>query len=96
MYGARMSAVLDQLEQRVNAVADLVRSLRREVTRLEHELADRPALQAAAHQPQPPSPAAPAAAEAALIEEISRLRDQRALLRERVRGLIREIDQVAW
>jgi FtsZ-binding cell division protein ZapB len=89
-----MSAVLDQLEERVNAVADLVRNLRREVSRLEHELADRPLLQPTIPQPSPPPPASPA--DAALLEEITRLRDERALVRERVRGLIREIDQVAW
>lgn len=92
-----MSAVLDQIEERVNAVADLVRSLRREISRLERELADRPVLQPTFTQQPSPAPAPPPSpADDGLLEEISRLRDERALVRERVRSLIREIDQVAW
>ena len=92
-----MSAVLDQLEERVNAVTDLVRMLRREVVRLEHELADRPILQPAAPQPPPRAPAPPPPpVDDGLLTEIARLRDERAVVRERVRSLIREIDQVAW
>jgi hypothetical protein len=91
-----MSAVLDQIEERVNAVADLVRKLRREIARLEHELAERPVLQPAVPHPPPLVPVPPPPVDDGLLTEIARLRDERAVVRERVRSLIREIDQVAW
>jgi hypothetical protein len=91
-----MSAALDQLEKRVNAVADLVLHLRQEVARLELEIAEH-------SQPVPPAPTPPPPLAQTLpppdntaLEELARLRAERALVRERIRGLIREIDQVSW
>ena len=96
-----MNPVIDQLEERVSAVAALVKNLRGEVVRLERELAAR-----AAAAPAPPAPQAalpqatpspvPACDEDSLREEIALLRAERELVRERISGLIREIDQVSW
>lgn len=86
-----MEAVIDRLEDRVNAVGELVLRLRREVARLERELAVRPAV------PSPPPAAMPGGCpDEHLLEELSRLRAERAAVRERIRGLIKEIDQVSW
>jgi len=81
------------LEERVTAVADLVRHLRREVARLERELAECPPPPAPPAQPllSPPAPS-----DERLLQEIARFREERAVVRERIRGLIREIDQVSW
>ncbi|HEY5999281.1 MAG TPA: cell division protein ZapB [bacterium] len=87
-----MAASIDILEDRVDAVADLVQRLRREVARLERELAER---QSVAPPLSPASKDCPPADEQ-LLEEISRLRAERAAVRERISGLIREIDQVSW
>jgi hypothetical protein len=88
-----MTEAMDRLEERVNAVGDLVRHLRSEVTRLERALAECPPVSPLA-SPVPSPPVAPV--DDRLLEELSRLRDERAVVRERIRGLIREIDQVAW
>ena len=96
-----MNPVIDQLEERVSAVAALVKNLRAEVVRLERELAARPAVAPAPPAPQSalpqatPSPAA-ACDEDSLREELALLRAERELVRERISGLIREIDQVSW
>jgi hypothetical protein len=89
-----MSAAIDLLEERIGAVADLVRHLRQEVARLEHELAELPS--PPPHELSPPPTPVPPVPEEGLLEEISRLREERAAVRERIRGLIREIDQVSW
>jgi hypothetical protein len=88
-----MTEAMDRLEERVNAVGDLVRHLRSEVARLERALAECPPVSPPA-SPVPSPPVAPV--DDRLLEELSRLRDERAVVRERIRGLIREIDQVAW
>ena len=85
-----MNTALDVLEERVNAVADLVQRLRNEVARLERELAEHPRPAPVAQSPPAPVP------DPRLAEEITRLRAERSLVRERIRGLIKEIDQVSW
>ena len=85
-----MAATIDLLEERVNAVSDLVRNLRREVARLEREIAERPG------HPSPLAAARGVSPDAQLVEEISRLRAERSVVRERIRALIKEIDQVSW
>ena len=91
-----MSAALDQLEKRVNAVADLVLHLRQEVARLELEIAEHSQPAPAAPTPPPPLAQTPLPPDNTALEELSRLRAERTLVRERIRGLIREIDQVSW
>lgn len=85
-----MPDALDILEQRVAAAADLIAGLREKVSRLELEIqADRPDLQpdAAVLPPQPPG-------DQALLEELQRLRGERLVVRDRIRGLLKEIDRV--
>lgn len=83
-----MREIVDILERRVAAALDLIGSLRDKAVALERELANAHARAAAA--------APPAAADPALVEELQRLRAERAMVRERVRALIREIDRVSW
>jgi hypothetical protein len=85
-----MEQALDLLEKRVNAVADLVKRLRGEVARLERELAEQPRPETVARSLSTPVP------DGRLAEEITRLRAERSLVRERIRVLIKEIDQVSW
>lgn len=92
-----MNPVLDQLEERVSAVATLVMSLRAEVAELERRLAARPVAAAPSLPlPQPAAPLQPCAGEESLREEIALLRAEREVVRERIGALIREIDQVSW
>ena len=96
-----MNPVIDQLEERVSAVAALVKNLRAGVVRLERDLASRPLTAPAPPPPQAatpnPSPApAPGPGDEPLREEIALLRAEREVVRERIRGLIKEIDQVSW
>lgn len=96
-----MIPVIDQLEERVSAVAALVKNLRSQVVRLERELAARPVAAPVpptptALPPKPSPPPAPVPGDEALREEIALLRAERELVRERISGLIREIDQVSW
>lgn len=86
-----MSSAVDILEERVVAAADLIASLRLKVRFLERELA---ATQAKA--PSPASQPLPASPDPSLVEELERLRAERAVARESIRGLLREIDRVSW
>ena len=86
----RMSSAVDILEQRVGAAAELIASLRARVKSLEREVETA----RAARSPQPaPRPEPPASS---LIEELERLRAERAVVREGIRELLREIDRVSW
>jgi len=87
-----MSSAVDILEERVVAAADLIASLRTKIQSLERELA-------ATHAnalPPPPSHPPPSSPDPALAEELERLRAERAVVRESIRGLLREIDRVSW
>ena len=86
-----MPSVVDVLEERVVAAANLIASLRAQVQHLEREL-----LASRAEAPSPSLPSTPPAQDPSLIEEIKRLRDERVAVRESVRELIREIDRVSW
>jgi FtsZ-binding cell division protein ZapB len=86
-----MSSVIDTLEQRVADAADLIASLRETVSRLAQELEnDRTGIRA-----DPAAPASPPI-DPALAGELERLRAERAAIRDRIRGLLREIDRVSW
>lgn len=85
----RMQSAVDILEERVVAAADLIVSLRAKVVSLERELTTTRARELSApRQPAPP--------DTALVEELERLRAERAVARESVRELLREIDRVSW
>lgn len=86
-----MPTVVDILEQRVVAAAELIGELRAKAVRLEWDLAR--SLERAPEQPGQTPPAPPSAA---LVEELERLRAERAVIRESVRALIAEIDRVPW
>lgn len=79
-----MADVLDTLERRVSAAAELIAGLRDRVEHLEAGLA----------APRPP--AAPPNADAAAAAELERLRAERIVVRERIRVLLAEIDKVTW
>jgi FtsZ-binding cell division protein ZapB len=85
-----MSGIVDILEERVAAAAALIASLRTQVRTLEQELALAAAAAAA------PAPGADRAADPELAEELERLRAERVVVRESIRGLLREIDRVSW
>jgi hypothetical protein len=87
----RMSKAVEILGERVVAAADLIVSLRTRVQSLERELVTNHA-QALSPVPQPP----PSAPDPSLVAELERLRAERALVRESIRGLLREIDRVSW
>jgi hypothetical protein len=98
-----MAGSLDILEGRVAAAAELIGELRRQVARLEGELAAA-TRRCEAPPPQPP-PAPPAAApvaptlapaDPALLAELARLREERALVKERIHRLLAEFDKVTW
>jgi hypothetical protein len=87
----RMSSAVDLLEARVIAAADLIDRLRATIRSLESELST------ARDQPRPCSDASPVpASDTALVAELERLRAERVAVREGIRGLLREIDRVAW
>jgi hypothetical protein len=88
----RMSSAVDILEERVVAAADLIASLRNKVHSLERQLAvaQSSALPSSPTQPSPPAP------DPALAGELERLRAERVVVRESIRGLLREIDRVPW
>jgi hypothetical protein len=85
-----MSSTIDILEQRVAAAVALIASLREEAAQLERQLATTPVAAAAAAKPAAP------AGDSRLGAELERLRAERVLVRDRVRGLLREIDRVSW
>jgi hypothetical protein len=87
----RMLTAVDILGERVAEAADLIARLRSRVQALERELMAAQAKDLCAPpQLPPPSP------DPALVEELERLRAERTVIRESVRGLLREIDRVAW
>ena len=85
-----MSSAVDTLAERVVEAADLIISLRSRVRSLERELT------AARDRVPPPSQPLPSTPDHSLVEELERLRAERAVVRESIRGLLREIDRVAW
>jgi hypothetical protein len=87
----RMSGAVDILGERVVEAADLIVSLRTRVNSLERELSrahDRDLPPSPQPPPSPPDPS--------LLEELERLRAERVVIRESIRGLLREIDRVSW
>jgi len=82
-----MPSALGLLEQRIAAAADLIAGLRDRVARLEHELESLSAGPAA-------GPAAPQC-DPSLLEELARLRAERSMVRDRIRGLMKEIDRLS-
>lgn len=83
-----MEPLLEKLEERVHAAVELIARLRAEISRLETELA--------AHSLVETAEPITDGETAALSEEVARLRAERALVRERIGGLIKEIDAVSW
>ena len=83
-----MKDLLEDLEGRVRAAVDMIARLRAEVARLESELAAQPLVETA-------EPVAGGEC-ASLAEEVARLQAERAVVRDRIRDLIREIDAVSW
>lgn len=86
-----MQGVVETLEQRVADAVRLIASLREQTATLARELAE---ARDVLHR-QDVAPAQPCL-DPALAEELERLRAERVLVRERVRGLLREIDRVTW
>ena len=87
-----MSSAVDILAERVVEAAELIVSLRTRVQSLEHELMTTHAkVLSPAAQPPPLPPSDPS-----LVEELERLRAERVVVRESIRGLLREIDRVSW
>jgi hypothetical protein len=86
-----MLGAIGTLEKRVVAAADLIASLRGTVERLTREL-ERSGSdpQTRAVQAPPPLP------DPSLVEELERLRAERVMIRDSIRRLLREIDQVSW
>jgi len=92
-----MPSAVDILEERVAAAAGLIVSLRAKVKSLERELTTTRARELPAPpEAAPPRTAPPVPHDTALVEEIERLRAERAVARESVRELLREIDRVSW
>lgn len=87
----RMASAVDILEERVLAAADLILALRTRVASLERELTTTHA--GILPSPAQPSPSSP---DPSLLEELERLRAERLVVRESIRGLLREIDRVSW
>lgn len=79
-YGSAMVAPIEALTALVSETVGRLESLRADVARLEAALRERPV---------PP----PETGGSRLAEENRRLREERALVLERVRGIIREIDR---
>lgn len=86
-----MSTVVDILERRVVDAAELIANLRARAAGLELDLAASLERAPAAAVQTPPPPQDPA-----LVEEIERLRAERAVIRASIRALIAEIDRVSW
>jgi hypothetical protein len=87
-----MSSAVDILAERVGEAADLIVSLRTRVQSLERELMTTQAkVLPPPDQPRPLPPSDPS-----LVEELERLRAERNVVRESIRGLLREIDRVSW
>ena len=87
----RMSSAVDILAERVVEAADLIVSLRTRVQSLEQQL-----LTARAKESSFPSQPQPSPPDHSLVEELERLRAERVVVRESIRGLLREIDRVSW
>ena len=87
----RMSSAVDILAERVVEAADLIVSLRSRVQSLEREL-----MTTSAKAHSPPAQHPPFLSDPSLVEELARLRTERAVVRESIRGLLREIDRVSW
>jgi hypothetical protein len=87
----RMPSAVDILGERVAAAAELIVSLRTKVNSLERELTKTRATPLATATQH-----ATALPDAALVEELERLRAERAVVRESIRGLLQEIDRVSW
>jgi hypothetical protein len=83
-----MLSAVDVLAERIVEAADLIVSLRSKVRSLEQELK-------ATHAKilTPPSPSAP---DSSFVAELERLRAERVIVLESIRGLLREIDRVSW
>jgi chromosome segregation ATPase len=81
-----MPGAVDILEERVAEAAELIADLRRRIQSLEREL------RTARAKPLPVR----ASPEISLLEELERLRAERVVVRESIRGLLKEIDRVAW
>ena len=86
-----MSSAVDILAERVVEAAGLIVSLRVKVRSLERELIATRAKALSPPAQEPPSPSNPS-----LAEELERLRAERVVVRESIRGLLREIDRVSW
>jgi len=86
-----MSRAVDILGERVVAAADLIVRLRIRVQSLEREL-----MTIHARDLCPPAPPLSSLPNPSLVEELERLRAERAVVRESIRGLLREIDRVSW
>jgi len=87
-----MSSAVDILAERVGEAADLIISLRTRVQSLERELVTTQAKVL----PAPTRHPALSPSDASLAEELERLRTERIVVRESIRGLLREIDRVSW
>jgi hypothetical protein len=86
-----MSSAVEILEERVVAAADLIVTLRSKVQSLEREL-----MTALVETPRLPSHPPLPAADSSLAAELVRLRAEREVVRDSIRGLLREIDRVSW
>ena len=84
-----MHSTVDTLGERVHAAAELIVSLRTKILSLERELETN-------RTAPPPAPPPPASPDPSLAAELERLRTERVLVREGIRGILREIDRVSW
>lgn len=82
-----MASSVDILERQVAAAVDLIATLRAKVASLEREIQTMDHGSAAAEFPAP---------DPSLVAEVERLRSERIVVRESIRGLLREIDRVSW
>jgi FtsZ-binding cell division protein ZapB len=80
-----MRSTVDILEERAAAAAELIASLRLKIQSLEREL------RLAHEKPLSRQPAP----DPSLAEELERLRQERIVVRQSIRGLLREIDRVS-
>lgn len=86
-----MPSAVEILAERVGEAVDLIDSLRTRVKALEREL-----LATRSREIPPPSERPPSPPDPSLVEELERLRAERVVVRESIRGLLREIDRVSW
>jgi protein-tyrosine-phosphatase len=86
-----MSTIVEILEERVVAAADLIVTLRTKVRSLERELATTRAEISTLVSKHPMSLPDPS-----LAAELERLRAERTVVRDSIRGLLQEIDRVSW